>query len=159
MRALGAQTREARAEDALDLADVRAEALVELLVPTLADEVRVELAERRRERVRVPQRERVPVRVADLELVAERQLGALDDALEEPVACGQELDRRAFLRPHDHARRLGPVGADDHAAVPEMRAEVGVRVVQLERAHSGASSSRRIPATGIPTQSGRLLSS
>ena len=38
--------------------DVRAELLVELLVAALADQVQVELAERRQEAVRVAQRER-----------------------------------------------------------------------------------------------------
>ena len=45
--------------------------------------------------------------------------------------------------------------AHDHAAVPEVGAEVRVRIVQLQT-HSGASRSRRIPATGIPAQSGRF---
>ena len=65
----------------------------------------------------------------------------------------------------------GPERADDHAAVRRVRAEEGVRVavcdgrrsqsVSGERSHAslGSSSSRRIPATGIATQSGRLLSS
>jgi hypothetical protein len=137
---------------------VRAQALVELLVPALPDEVRVELAERRGERIRVALRERVPVRVRDLELVAERQVGPFQDALEEPVARGQELDRRAVLRVDDDPRRFGTVRPDDDAPVPVMGAEVGVWVVQRQ-AQSGVSSNLRIPATGIPTQSGRLLSS
>ena len=41
------------ADDAVDLADVRAEPLVEVLVAALHREVEVELAERRQERVRV----------------------------------------------------------------------------------------------------------
>ncbi len=45
--------RERGAGDAVELADVRAEPLVELLVAALAREVQVELAERRQERVRV----------------------------------------------------------------------------------------------------------
>jgi hypothetical protein len=128
------------------------------LVPALPDEVRVELAERRGERVRIALRERVPVRVRDLELVAKRQVDPFHDALEEPVARRQQLDRRALLRVDDDPRRLGPVRPDDDAPVPEVGAEVRVRVVELQ-AQSGVSSSRRIPATGIPTQSGRLLSS
>jgi hypothetical protein len=40
---------------AVDLAQVRAELLVELLVAALAGEVEVDLAERRQERVRVAQ--------------------------------------------------------------------------------------------------------
>ena len=46
------------ARDALELAHVRAEALPELLVAALADEVQVELADRRQEAVRVVERER-----------------------------------------------------------------------------------------------------
>ena len=74
------------------------------------------------------------------------------------------------------ARRRGPERAHDHAAVVRVRAEdrVRVRVLAADDAvevggggdgHMGiafphsASSSRRIPATGMPTQSGRLLSS
>ena len=56
--------RERDARDAVELADVRAELVVELLVPALAGEPEVELAERRQERVRVVERERVAVRVA-----------------------------------------------------------------------------------------------
>ena len=52
-RAAGAQTANAVAGDAVDLAQVRAEALVELLVAALAGQVQVELAERRQERVGV----------------------------------------------------------------------------------------------------------
>ena len=50
--------RERGAGDAVDLAQVRAELLVELLVAALAGEVQVELAERRQERVGVVERER-----------------------------------------------------------------------------------------------------
>ena len=66
---------EADALDAVELADVRAEPAVELLVAALAGEVEVELAERGRNAVRVVERERAPARVVDLEPVAERQLG------------------------------------------------------------------------------------
>ena len=45
---------------AVDLARVRTEPLVQLLVPALADEVQVELAEHRQERVRVTQPEALP---------------------------------------------------------------------------------------------------
>ena len=51
--AAGAQTANAVPVTPCDLANVRAEPLVELLVAALADQVQVELAERRRERVRV----------------------------------------------------------------------------------------------------------
>ena len=77
--------RERGAGDAVDLADVRAEPLVELLVAALHREVEVELAERRQERVRVAQRERVPVRVLDLELVLERQRRLRQQRLPQPA--------------------------------------------------------------------------
>ncbi len=64
---------EGGARHAVELADVRAEPLVEVLVPALHREVEVELAEGRQERVRVADGERVPVRILDLELVLERQ--------------------------------------------------------------------------------------
>ena len=57
---------ERRADRAVDLAHVRAEPLVELLVPALHDEVHVEVAERRQERVRIAQRERRAACVLDL---------------------------------------------------------------------------------------------
>ena len=52
-RAAGAQTANAVPGDAVELAHVRAEALVQLLVAALAEQVQVELADRRQERVRV----------------------------------------------------------------------------------------------------------
>ena len=52
-RAAGAHTANAVPVHALMLDDVGAEPLVELLVAALADQVQVELAERRRERVGV----------------------------------------------------------------------------------------------------------
>ena len=99
----------------------------------------------------------LPSGVAHLELVAERQPGVVDDALEQPRLAGRlELDRVVALRPGDDRDRVGAERADDHAAARRVRPERRVRVVQLD-GHS--SSSRRIPATGIPSQSGRWLSS
>ena len=73
---------------------MRAEPLPQLLVAALADEVQVELADRRQEAVRVVDRDRAGVAVVDLELVGERQLGAVDDALEDAAGVhGLELDR------------------------------------------------------------------
>ena len=87
--------RERRALHALVLEGVGAEARVELLVATLADQVQVELAERRQERVRVVDRELAARAVVDLELVAQRQLGARELALEDPGG----VDRAPAPRP------------------------------------------------------------
>src|SRR5581483_6996263 len=150
--------REGDARDAVDDARVRAELRVDLLVAALAREVEVDLAERRQERVRIAQAERVAVRVADLELVAERKLRPLDESLDDPRrVVGRELDAH---RLDPDGRGLGPVGADDHAALGRMGAEEAVRAREVEpHAASGCSISRRIPATGIRAQSGRLFSS
>src|SRR4029077_6386360 len=77
--------RERGAGDAIELDRVRAQARVELLVATFADQVQVELAERGQVRVGVTQRERVAVGIADLELVAQRQRRPRDGALEDPL--------------------------------------------------------------------------
>src|SRR3954454_3670221 len=70
---------------------------------------------------------------------------------------------------HDvHLRRSGAERPDDHRAILGMRTEVRMRVrvlagdqlVGITHGHSYSESrSRTIPATGIATQSGRLLSS
>src|SRR5204862_503766 len=133
--------------------------LVELLVAALTGEVQVELAERRLERVWVAHRERVAIGISDLQLVAQRHLCALDDALEEPVAGRLELDRRPLLRPRDDAVGGRPVGAYDDVPVLLMRTQY-VGIDGGHAASSESSSSRRqIPATGIDAQSGRLSSS
>ena len=77
--------------------DVRAEPVVELLVAALADQVQVELAERRRERVRVVDRERAGVAVVDLEPVAQRQLGVLERRPRTRRRGGSARARRARL--------------------------------------------------------------
>ena len=83
------------------------------------------------------------------------------------MALGQ-LDRLAALRARDDLRRCRAEGAHDHAAVVRVRAEQAVRIGQVALddgldvaldGHSGSSSRRAMPATGMPTQSGRLLSS
>jgi hypothetical protein len=158
---------ERRADDAVDLAHVRAEALVDSLVPALGGEVEVELAERRRERVGIVDDEGRPLRVADLEPVAKRELGAVELALEQARRVrALELDRLLFaLDANLDALRLGPEGADDDAAVLRMRPEQAVRIRQpsldelIDGAQMPSSSSRWMPATGIRTQSGRLSSS
>ncbi len=135
-----------------------AELLVQLLVPALHDEVQVELAERRQERVRIALRERVAVRVYDLDLVLERQLRLREHRFPEPGGILQlRLDR---ARLHAHRLRLRPERAHDDAAVRLVRAEDRVRVgAELDHAVIGSSMSRWMPRTGIPTQPGRLSSS
>ncbi len=161
---------ERHALDAVDLEHVRAELLVELLVAPLAGQVEVDLPQRGQERVRVAHRERPALAVLDVELVAQRQSRARHRALEDAAGVAQlELDRVAALGSGDDLGGVGPVGADHHAAVLGMRAEQPVRLgevavddgldVCLHTHGNGSSSRRAIPATGIRTQSGRLLSS
>ena len=151
----GRPHREGRPRHAVDLPDVRAQAAVEVLVAALARQVQVHLAQRRHKRVRVGERVGVAGRVGDLELVAHRQLRVLDDALEQAVAVDLlELHARGL---HDDALGVGAVGADDHPALGRVGAEVAVGIGGVHA--MGSSSSRRMPATGMRTQSGRLLSS
>ena len=118
--------RERGARDAADLADVRAEPRVQLLVPALHREVQVEVAERREKGVRVAHGERLPVRVLDLELVVERQLRLGQQRLPEPRRV-LEL-RLDAARLHAHRLRLGTVRAHDDAAVGLVGAEDAVRI-------------------------------
>ena len=92
--AAGAQTANAVPAHALELEHVRAEALPQLLVAALADQVQVELADRGQEAVRVLGRDG-PVAVVDLVAVGERQLRARDAALED--AAGVDLLERDGL--------------------------------------------------------------
>ena len=140
---------------------MRAEPLVELLVTPFHGEVEIELAERRQERVRVADGERVPVRVLHLELVLERQSRLGQQRLPEAVRVLQlGLDAR---RLDAHRLRLGPQRAhDDPAVLGLVGAEDAVRVGAEVDGHSASAAwrmSRSMPATGIPTQSGRLSSS
>ncbi len=163
----------------LDLAHVRAELVVELLVPTLADQVLVELADRRQECVGIVDRELAGVAVVDLELVAQRQLGVLDDALEH--AAGMDLlQLGARLAVDQHGHRAGGRAqrAHDHAAARtdarrarhagwDARGGRARRALRSRRSSYGKcpsrvhalSSRRAMPATGIEIQSGRLSSS
>ena len=124
--------RERRAHHPLVLADVRTELVVELLVAPLADQVQVQLAERRLKRVRVLERELARLPVVDLELVAQWELRALDRALE-------DAGRVDLLERHGLAlRRLGgdllgrwAQRPDHDATVFGVRAEHRVRVGML----------------------------
>ena len=167
-RAAGAQTANDVPTNALDLANVRAQRLVQLLVTTLPRKMQVELADRGLEAIRVLDRIGLAARVVDLQLVLQGQLAALDLALEQARRMRLlELDLRASGM-HDNALGRRPERAHDNAAVAVgMRAEERVRlgVVAGDQAldvgaHASAiSSSRAIAATGICTQSGRLFSS
>ena len=152
-----------------NLAHVRAELLVELLVAALADQMEVQLTDRRRERVRILDRERPGRAVADLEPIVQRQPGALDDALEHSARVDPlELESGAVV---ELGRDLGGARAQDtdrHTVTLGMGAQYRVRVrvlapdqgVELVGGDGhDSSSSRLIPATGIGTQSGRLSSS
>ena len=67
-RAAGAHTANEVPATPSMLGRMGAEPLVELLVATLADEVQIELAERRQERVRIAQSEAPAAGVGDVEL-------------------------------------------------------------------------------------------
>ena len=145
---------------------MRAEPLVDALVPALGGEVEVELPQRRREGIRVVQDQGRALRVADFEPVLERQFGPFELALEQPGGMrADELDGLEALGPDADALGLGAERADDDAPVLRVRAEQAVRVGEppldelVDGTHSVVSSSRAIPATGMRTQSGRLSSS
>ncbi len=146
-----------------------AELLVELLVASLPEEMDVQLAERRQERVGVAQGVRA-VRVAHLQEVAHRQLPAGHLALEQPrVVDALEDEVGPALDLRRDAVGVGAEGADHHPAVHRVRAEDAVRLREVaveecddvvgQRHVSGSWSRRAMPATGIGTQSGLLLSS
>ena len=128
--------------------------------------MQVEVAQRGRERVGVVDHERGAFRVADLEPVAERELDALELALEETGRVRlHQLDRVRALDTHAHALGLRAERAHHDPAVLRVGPEQAVRVGQpaldelVDSAHASASSSLTIPATGMRTQSGRLSSS
>ena len=135
---------EGGAVHALVLDDVRAELGVELLVAALAHEVQVHVAERRQEAVRVADGERAVLAVVDLELVVERERGALHLAREDAlVARRRELDGLAVREAGADGLRGRPVGADEDAAVAVgMGAEEGVGVRRGARGELGGVGHR-----------------
>ena len=169
-RAAGAQTANAVPATPSMLAHVRAEALVELLVAALADQVQVELAERRQEAVRVVDRERAGRRRSRPRAGSRAAARALDDALEDAAGVRPARAADVLAVRRDDGRPSRPPGrqrADHDAAVVRVRAEAGVRVARARGAISRSASAwrslapaaARCPATGMATQSGRLLSS
>jgi hypothetical protein len=109
---------------------VRPEPPVDLLVPTLAGQVDVELAEGRRKRIRVADGDLDAVGVRDPKLVVERNLRLRDHSLPHAVAHVLQVDAR---RLDAHRPRPRPQRAHDHAAVGGVRSEVAVRVGEVER--------------------------
>jgi pyruvate/2-oxoglutarate dehydrogenase complex dihydrolipoamide acyltransferase (E2) component len=124
--------READASDALVGPRMRPEDLVEPLVRSLADEVEVDLADRRREPIgivalpRVPVGEREPDAVVDLVRVHARY----EDG---PAPVADRFHRGDGTVPPDELGRprVRMKGPDDRAARDRMRAEDRVRVVVL----------------------------
>ena len=108
-------------------ADVRAEHVPEVLVPALADQVQVDLAERGQPAVRVVDLvDRAGAVVDPDPVVADR---AVDDGGEHPAVGVLERDLLAVLQQR-HALRVVPQGADHGGAVAlRVRAENAVRVV------------------------------
>ena len=154
---VGAQTANADAGDAVDLAHVRAELLVELLVAALAGQVQVELAERRQERVRVAQREALAVARSRPRARSAAAARAGERALEErrPGARCVELDRLAALGAHgDRARppggRRGRPRRRRRGCAPEQRVRIGEVAARRWRSMSRCSiaSSAAPPAGG-----------
>ncbi len=93
-----------------------AEALVQLLVPALAQEVEVELAEGGEERVRVAGPLRAPVGVRHLELVRERERRIGDAPGEDALGVdAAKPDRLATLGHDGDPIGAGAIGAHDHA--------------------------------------------
>ena len=118
----------------------------------LADEVQVELADRRQEAVRVVDGDGPRLRVVDLEPVRERQLGALGDTLEHARRMDAlELDGLAVGGDGAHGGGGRPVGTDDHAAVGRVGAQHAVRVAvlpvdeALEVLSGGEGHARSVP--------------
>ena len=107
------------------------------LVTALADQVQVELADRREEAVRVVGGDR-PVAVVDVVAVGQRQLRALQAALEDPAGVGElQLDRLPALRHDGHRAGGGTERAhDDGLVAVGMGAQVGMglRVLACEQA-------------------------
>ena len=163
----------------VDRPDVRPERVPEPLVAALGDEVEIELAERRKERVRVAHDDRRAVVVAGLEAIARERAPARQDALEHSrLVHARELDGLALLRQHAQRRRSGPERAHDDAALARMRPEdaVGIGVLARDDAldlvcgrhaprplRSGPASSvrrrerERIGIVNLPRSSGVLL--
>ena len=82
-RALGAHTANDTPRMPRHLAHVRAELVVGAIVLLLAPQMKIEIAERRHERVRIVSRERLAVGIVNLELIRKKRDAALDGDLEQ----------------------------------------------------------------------------
>ncbi len=118
---------EAGALDALVGHRVRAQRVPQLLVPALADQVQVQLAEGGQEAVRVVDLDLVVV-VRDEEAVAVRDRGEGQHRREEAAALGPQL-RAQSLRRDRHRARVGAQGAEEDPAGDGVRPQHAVRVV------------------------------
>ena len=131
---VGRPHRERHAADAGHLAHVRAELVVGAVVLLLAPQMKIEVAERRHERVRIVSRDRFAVGVVNLELIRKNRDAALDGDLEQ---SGRVADAHRPRRVAGHeqvdARRAGAKRTDHEAIAVEMRAENRMRIVMLER--------------------------
>ena len=155
--------RERRADDAVDLAHVRAELLVEL--------ARAGPPSRGAGRARRASAGTHTDRAACTCSRPRSRPRARTRAAASPSAAAPPRARRilqlgstARLRLHAHRLRLGPVRAHDDAALRLVRAEdpcgsAPSSIIWAMSLQRPARCSRRMPATGMPTQSGRLSSS
>ncbi len=84
-RAAGRPHRECRSGTHCTVTHVRAQLLVELLVPALADQMEVELTDRRLERIRIVDREASGCSVIDVHPIANWQLRARHETFEDPA--------------------------------------------------------------------------
>ena len=140
---VGRPHREGGAGHALMLAHVRAQHPVEVAVPALAQQVEVEVAERRPEPVGVVVDVGGRAVVARLQPVGGRRLGG-DVGGEHPsVGDAPHVDRLAAGQEHTHGGGAGPEGAN--GAV--VGAEDLVRVGQLASRHTLDGYSDRV---GVP---------
>ena len=125
-RALGAHTAKATPVTRLVRADVRAEDLPELLVPALADQVQVDLAEGRQEPVGVVGRVGRAV-VGHVEpVVAHRAVDAVPSQMPKPRWVSST---RSVADDRDDLLGAGAQRADDRALAVRVHAEDAVRVV------------------------------
>ena len=142
------------------------EPLPKPLVPALAEQVLVQLADGWQEPVGVVDREAAGV-VGDLQLVGGRDRRGPEGALEQAGRMDLvQLD--PLVTGHGrHPGGLGPEGADDHPVVLKMGAEQAVRLVVLAAdqpldlvlRHGLAPRRRRMPPSGICSHGGRCLAS
>jgi hypothetical protein len=133
-----------RPEDGVERAHVRAERRPQRLVPSLADEVEIELADGREEAVRVVDRGPLAV-VDDLEaVVRHRRAGQQRD----PDAALLVACRVPAVRRHDrHVLREVGERADRDPVVAGVGPEDGVRVVVLAVGDRGEHS--RVDGDGL----------